>query len=149
MGIMSAIRNMIGCTTTDIYLDYYLYGKMKCDKDSVNDIRNQLRKNCPDFYGIYEENFQRDAFTVEDAYQNAVFSHFTEMANMNNINVHYNDVVVHLRIVVDGIDEPTRHGTPHEHSSHVVSHQGSSVIITLDKFRYNETNEYWEFYVTM
>lgn len=149
MSFIYALRNMIGDTIPVVNLSGMHYGSIINDSETINEIGGVLSRDFKEFSEIYYERVNPRCYTIEDVFHNAVLKKFDDVGSMRGVDIVYNNIAVHVRIVIDGADKKTMHDSYMEREEHIVSYQGSTVVVHYERFNTDEMNEYREYYIAM
>lgn len=149
IGILRALRNMSGNTTPTLNLSDMRYNHIEHNQQMIDKISDAITRDFPDFSGLYNYYVNQRNVTAERVFHEALLLNFTEMVKLRGVDIIYSDITIHVKIIIDGVDVKTIHTNLIEREDRIVDYEGSTVIVHFTKFRTDDRNEYWEYYIAM
>lgn len=149
LSITRAMSFMSGDFIPKIDLRSIKYKGVLYDESTLGRIYDAVEDATVGFYSLYKENVSASHYTVEDVFDSLVCCMFESIEAFKQIDVIYGNMTIHLRIVIEGIDERTKHTQTLSKRDFITSRCGSTVVIHLEKFKTDAFNEYWEYYIAM
>ncbi len=147
--MLVSLRKMYGEVIYVVNLRGLFYGSVKYDYRTNTIIRNALLNGFRSFIPYYDDHETRDCFTLEDVFHSAILGNFEVVAYTKGIDIIYDNVTVHMRIIVEDRKIRNEHATSIEKCEYITAYQGSTVVVKFDKYQTDDENEWWEYDVIM
>lgn len=149
MSFLSAIRCIPGDKIPVINLSDMQFENINHSTETVNKIVNAIACESKDFCEVYCERVTDKCYKVEDVFHRAVLFKFDDISNMRGMDVIYEDMTLHIRLIMESVNRREVLYRPIVEENHILTYNGSTVVVHFKKCRIDAHSQYWEYYVAL